>query len=332
MTTEREEWLALATEDPIEPELPICDPHHHLWDRPNNRYSLEELLQDTGGGHNIVQTVFVECRSEYRQEGPQEMRPVGETEFVQDIATRSEGEQYGKTRVAAGIVGFADLTLGAAVKPVLKVHIAASRDRFRGIRHISAWDANPDIRSSASIAKLLLDSKFREGFSCLQEYGLGFDAWLYHPQLMELVDLAEAFPEIPIILDHIGGPLGTGYYSERRDYVFREWQSSIAALATCPNVVVKLGGLGMPLCGFGWHERATPPSSAELAETMAPYYGWCIEQFGVDRCMFESNFPVDKISYSYTVMWNAFKRISMDFSPDDRAALFYNTAVKVYRL
>ncbi len=332
MTTEREEWLALAIEDPIEPDLPICDPHHHLWDRPNNRYSLEELLQDTGGGHNIVQTVFVECRSEYRQEGPQEMRPVGETEFVHDIATRSEGERYGKTRVAAGIVGFADLTLGAAVKPVLEAHIAAGRDRFRGIRHISAWDANPDIRSSASTAKLLLDSKFREGFACLGEYGLSFDAWLYHPQLMELVDLAEAFPEIPIILDHIGGPLGTGYYSERREHVFREWKSSIAALATCPNVVVKLGGLGMPLCGFGWHERATPPSSAELAEAMAPYYGWCIEQFGVDRCMFESNFPVDKISYSYTVMWNAFKRISMDFSPGDRAALFYNTAVKVYRL
>ena len=332
MTTEREAWLTLTTEDPIAPEPPICDPHHHLWDYPNNRYLLEELLRDTGGGHNIVQTVFVECRSKYRQEGPQEMQPVGETEFVQGIAARSESGQYGKIRVAAGIVGFADLTLGAAVKPVLEAHIAASKDRFRGIRHISAWDASPDIRSSANILKLLLDSKFREGFACLQEYDLSFDAWLYHPQLIELVDLARAFPDTPIIVDHIGGPIGIGTYAGKHEEVFQEWKRGIAALANCYNVVVKLGGLGMPICGFGWHDRVTPPTSAELADAMAPYYLWCIEQFGVDRCMFESNFPVDKISYSYTVMWNAFKSIVKDFSPKNQAALFHDTAVKVYRL
>jgi len=269
----------------------------------------------------------------YRKAGPQEMQPLGETEFVQGIAAQSASGQYGTTNVAAGIVGFADLTLGAAVAPVLESHIAASRDRFRGIRYISTWDASSDIVPSRSRPKgVLLDPKFREGFAYLHKYNLSFDAWLYHTQLMELVDLARAFPETPIIVNHVGGPLGIGPYTGKREVVFQEWKCGITALASCLNVVVKLGGLGMEMCGFGWHQRATPPSSAELAEAMAPYYLWCIEQFGADRCMFESNFPVDKMSYSYTVLWNAFKRISAGFSPDDRSALFHDTAAKAYRL
>ena len=339
MVTEHEEWLKLTTEDAIDPELPICDPHHHLWDRPDmrdrpgSRYLLEELLQDTGGGHNIVQTVFVECRAMYKKSGPDEMRPVGETEFVQGIAAQSASGQYGTTLVAAGIVSFADLTLGRAVVPVLEAHIAASQNRFRGIRHSSVWDASSEITSYRSPPKgLLLDHTFREGFACLQKYSLSFDAWLYHPQLMELADLAKTFPDTLIILDHIGGPLGIGPYTGKRGEVFEEWKHGIIALATCPNVVVKLGGLGMPICGFGWHERPTPPSSAKLAEAMAPYYLWCIERFGVHRCMFESNFPVDKRSYSYTVMWNALKRISKGFSQEEQAALFHDTAVRLYRL
>ena len=333
METEREAWLKLTIEEPLEPDLPICDPHHHLWDRPNDRYLLEELLEDTGGGHRIVQTVFVECQSRYKKDGPQEMRPVGETEFVQGIADQVAGGQYGVTAVAGGIMSFADLTLGSKVAPVLEAHIAASKNRFRGIRHISTWDASPDIISSRNPPKgLLLDSKFREGFACLQKYDLSFDAWLYHPQLMELVDLARAFPGISIVVNHIGGLLGTGPYDRKSEDVLNDWKRGIAALATCPNVVVKLGGLGMPRSGFGWHEQAAPPASTELAEAMAPYYRWCIEQFGVDRCMFESNFPVDKISYSYTVIWNAFKRLSKDFTPRERNALFHDTAAKVYRL
>ncbi len=333
MTTESEAWLALTLEDPIEPDLPICDPHHHLWGRPRGHYFLEELLKDIEGGHRIVQTVFMECRSMYRKAGPQEIQPVGETEFVQGIAAQSASGQYGTTTVAAGIVGFADLTLGAAVAPVLEAHIAASRDRFRGIRYISTWDASSDIVPSRNHPKgVLLDPKFREGFTYLQKYNLSFDSWLYHTQLMELVDLARAFPDIPIIVNHIGGPLGIGPYAGKREEVLQEWKRGITALASCPNMVMKLGGLGMEMYGFGWHQRATPPSSAELAEAMAPYYLWCIEQFGADRCMFESNFPVDKMSYSYTVIWNAFKRISEGFSPEDRSALFHNTATRVYRL
>ncbi|MEE8318907.1 MAG: amidohydrolase family protein [Dehalococcoidales bacterium] len=333
MVSEHEAWLGLTLEEPLDPDLPICDPHHHLWDRPDDRYLLEELLRDTGGGHRIVRTVFVECRAGYRKDGPQEMQPVGETEFVAAIAAGNARQPGRMTDVAAGIVGFADLTSGSAVIPVLEAHIAASPDRFRGIRHISAWDASPDIESSRTPPPgLLMESKFREGFACLKKYNLSFDAWLYHPQLMELVDLARAFPDITIILNHIAGPLGTGPYTGKKAEVFHDWQRDIAALAACHNVFVKLGGLGMTRNGFGWHEQASPPNSTELAEAMTPFFGYCIEQFGPDRCMFESNFPVDKVAYSYTVLWNAFKRIAGDCSPPERAALFHDTAVKAYRL
>ncbi len=251
MTIEREAWLALTMEEPIEPELPICDPHHHLWGLPRGHYFLEELLKDIGGGHHITQTVFIECRSMYRQAGPREMQPVGETEFVQGIAAQSASGQYGATKVAAGIVGFADFTLGAAVAPVLEAQLAASRDRFRGIRYSSAWDASSDIVPPRNRPKgILLDTKFREGFACLQEYGLSFETSLYHTQLMELVNLARAFPEITIIVNHVGGPLGIGPYAGKREQVFQDWKGGIAALAGCPNAFVKLGGLGLPRCGF----------------------------------------------------------------------------------
>ena len=265
---------------------------------------------------------------------PPEMQPVGETEFVQGVAAISASGQYGPTRVAAGIVSFADLALGATVAPVLEAHIAASPNRFRGIRHACAWDANPDIRNSHTSPSqgLLMDTTFREGFACLQQYGLSFDAWLYHHQMGELADLARAFPDVTIILDHVGGPLGIGPYAGKREDVFEQWQPSIADLAACANVVVKLGGLAMSMCGFGWHRRPQPPTSAELAEAMAPYYLYCIEQFGVERCMFESNFPVDKVSCSYTVLWNTFKRMTQDFSSADQAALCHDNAVRVYRL
>jgi L-fuconolactonase len=339
MVTVREPWLNLTKEVPIEPDLPICDPHHHLWDHPYpagffpGRYLLEELMKDTGGGHRIVQTVFLQCGSMYRKSGPKEMQPVGETEFVQGIAAQSASGQYGPTRVATGIVGYADLMLGAAVAPVLEAQIAASRNRFRGIRNMTTWDASSEVMGRMNSPKgLLLDTKFREGFACLQKYGLTFDAWLYHPQLMELADLAGTFPNTTIILNHIGGPLGIGPYAGKRDDVFKDWKRGIASLAAHPNVVVKLGGLGMTMCGFGWNERATPPNSTELAEAMGPYYLTCIELFGANRCMFESNFPVDKLSYSYTVLWNAFKRIAQGFSAKNRAALFCDTAVQVYRL
>ncbi len=261
------------------------------------------------------------------------MRPVGETEFVQGIAAQSASGGYGSTVVAGGIVGFADLTLGSAVSKVLEAQAAASPNRFRGIRHRAAWDASISASTpQVSGPGLFLDERFREGLACLRTLGMTFDAWVYHPQLADLADLARAFPDVTMIMNHVGGLLGVGPYAGQREKVFQEWKGSIARVAAQPNVVVKLGGLGMPRGGFGWHEREVPPTSAELAEATGPYYLHCIEQFGVGRCMFESNFPVDKASYPYGVMWNSFKRIAQGFSAPERAALFHDTAARVYRI
>ena len=337
MVNQPDDRPALAVEDAAEPELPICDPHHHFWDRDihrgGDRYLLDELTQDLSGGHNVTHTVFIECRSMYRAEGPEELRSIGETEFVQGIAAQSASGNYGPTAVAAGIVSNANLMLGAAVEPVLEAHIAASGNRFRGIRFSCAWDASPEVGSPGSNAPgMLLDSRFREGFACLQKLGLSFDALVYHTQLGELADLADAFPGATIILNHIGRPLGVGPYAGKRTEVFEAWQEGITAVAQRANVLVKLGGFGNPISGYDWHQRPIPPSSTELVETITPWLMFCIEQFGPERCMFESNFPVDKASYTYTTVWNAFKRVSQDFSAAERAAMFQGTAVKAYRL
>jgi predicted TIM-barrel fold metal-dependent hydrolase len=330
--TDQIPWLERTKEEAIESNLLICDPHHHLWDFPDSRYLVDELLTEIGGGHRVRETVFVECLQMYRTDGPPEFRPVGETEFVERITAASECGT-GDVRVAAGIVGFADLTLGAAVQPVIEAHMTAS-SRFRGLRYTSAWDASDKIHNSHTnpTKDLLQSQSFREGFSCLSKLGLSFDAWVYHPQIPELADLARAFPDITIVLDHIGGPVGVGPYAGKREEVFALWHRNIAELSQCTNVFVKLGGLTMTMSGFGWHKRNAPPGSIELAEVMGPYYRSCIEYFGADRCMFESNFPVDRASCSYTVQWNAFKRLTRGYSQAERAALFHDTAARVYRL
>ncbi|OGO23232.1 MAG: amidohydrolase [Chloroflexi bacterium RBG_16_50_9] len=333
MNTERETWLKTTMEEAIDPGLPICDPHHHLWYHTHHGYSLKNFLGDAVGGHNIVQTVYVESWLMLKNTWPPEKQPASETELVQNMVKQNAAGKLGKTNVAAGIVGFADLTMGDAVNSVLESHLSASEERFRGIRQACAWDASGDIKSPWPTPRgLMTDPMFRKGFACLHKYGLSFDAWAFHPQLPELLDLARDFPETTIVLNHIGGPLGVGPYAGRAAEVFNEWKRAIMVLASCHNVFVKLGGLGMELCGFGWHRQGTPPGSAELAEKMAPYYLWCIEQFGANRCMFESNFPVDRMSYSYTVIWNAFKRVSKDFSNEERRFLFHDTAARAYRL
>lgn len=326
-------WLDSGEEEPLEADLPIIDPHHHLWDHPQSRYLLEEFLRDTAA-HRIEKTVFVECSSMYRADGPDSQKPVGETEFVQGIAAQSASGRYGDMRACAGIVSHANLLLGAAVEDVLDAHLAASPNRFRGVRHSAAWHPSDDIRASHSAPPphMFTRPEFREGFARLAPHGLTFDAWLFHTQIDELTDLARAFEDTTIVLDHVGGPLGIGPFEGKRDEVFDAWRASITELATCPNVVVKLGGLPMPICGFGFHKRPRPPSSTELAEALGPYYLHCIEQFGVGRCMFESNFPVDKASCSYSVLWNGFKRLSAEFSAAERSALFHDTAKRVYRL
>ncbi len=327
-------WLDQVQEAVIDPDRPICDPHHHLWDHPANRYLLDELLDDIGSGHNVVSTVFVECASMYRADGPESFRPIGETEFVQGIAAMSASGGYGAARAASGIVAYANLALGDEVLPVLEAHMAASPNRLRGIRHAAGWDESPAVRNSHTDPPrgLLLDASFRRGFTHLDRLGLSFDAWLYHPQIPELTDLARAFPDVTIVLDHFGGPLGIGPYEGRGATVFEDWKRSMATLARLPNVVAKLGGLNMPLNGFGWHKREAPATSAELVEATRHYYLHTIDLFGPGRCMFESNFPVDKASCSYPVLWNAFKEMVRDFAEDEKAAMFHDTAARVYRL
>ncbi|MFN3933113.1 amidohydrolase family protein [Parvibaculum sp.] len=328
------EWLAKVTEAALEPALPIIDPHHHLWVHPGSRYELEELLDDTGQGHNIRATVFVECKAMYRADGPEHLKPVGETEYVNGIAAKSASGGFGEMRACAGIVGFADLRLGSAVDEVLEAHIAAAPARFRGIRHASAFDASPEVRPSHTNPPegLLGLEDFREGFKRLAKYNMTFDAWLYHRQIPELTSLARANPQTTIIFDHFGGPIGIGPYEGKRAEIFAQWKKDVADLASCPNVVAKLGGINMAVNGFGWHKRALPPTSDELVAATRDWYLHSIDVFGPARCMFESNFPVDKLSCSYGVVWNAFKKIASGFSADEKRHLFHDTAARVYRI
>ena len=331
-----ETWLASSREDILEPELVIVDPHHHLWDFARHRYLLHDLLADTGSGHNIAQTVFIECTACYRADGPPALRPVGETEFVNGIAAMTASGAYGPIRVAAGIVGLADLTLGAAVEEVLAAHVTAGGGRFRGIRHAAGWqDKTPDVHNSHTNPPPHLyrdHAKFREGFAVLGKMGLTFDAWLYHPQLPDLIDLARAFPQQPIVLDHVGGPLGLGWYADKRQEIFAQWRIHIRELGQSPNVFVKLGGLGMRIGGFDFDKHERPLSSEALANAWRPYFETCIESFGAERCMFESNFPVDKLSTGYAVLYNAFKLMAAGASASEKAALFSETARRIYRL
>ena len=333
--TPDEAWLAQAAPEPIlEPDLPIVDPHHHLWQRGDDRYLLDELLADLSSGHNVVATVFEECRSMYRAEGAPAMRPVGETEFVAGIAAMSDSGNYGRTRVAAGIVGAADLTLGAAVEPVLLAQLRAGGGRFRGVRHSAGYDASPVIGNSRpdSEPHLYARPDFRAGLARLSALGLSLDAWLYHPQLADVVDLAREFPATPIVMGHVGGFLGYGPYAGRRDEEFALWKRSMAELAKCPNVVVKLGGMINRGATFDFHAAPTPPSSAAIAEIWRPFIETCIELFGARRCMFESNFPVDKMAIGYAALWNAFKRIAAGASRTEKLDLFAGTAARAYRL
>ncbi len=330
-----EAWLAKRSPEPIlEPDLPIIDTHHHLWDRGGHRYLLHEFLADVDTGHNVVATVFVECDAMYRASGPVEMRPVGQTEFVAGQAAMSDSGRYGKTRVAAGIVGFADLTLGDRVEPVLEAHIRAGGGRFRGVRHSAAWDASDVIGNSrtATGPHVMLQKDFRAGLARLTSMGLSLDAWAFHPQLADMVDLARAFPQATIIAGHVGGPLGYGPYTGKKDEVFATWKAGVTELAKCENVVMKLGGMMMRLAAFDYRTAPAPPASAELAALWRPYLETCIELFGANRCMFESNFPVDKMGIGWVGLWNALKRIAAGASAAEKLALFSGTARRAYRL
>ena len=327
-------WLDQVVEDIIEPERPICDPHHHLWDYPDSRYLLHELLADVYTGHNVVSTVFVECDAMFNQDAEPALAPVGETEFVNGVAAMSTSGQYGNCRVAAGIVSFADLMLGADVRRVLEAHVRAAPDRFRGIRHAASWHTDDRIRNSHSHpeAGQMLHDRFLEGLTVLGDMNLTFDAWCFHTQLGEFAEMARRVPGTRMVLDHFGGPLGIGPYEGQGDAVFAAWKDAIAELEGIPNVWFKLGGINMKINGFGWHQRPAPASSDELVDRTAAYYEYCIDRFGAERCMFESNFPVDRESVSYPVLWNAFKKMSRSRTEEEKHQLFLGTAMHFYQL
>ena len=332
---DRLDWLALVTEDVIDPAQPIVDPHHHLWAwgiEGVADYGLADLRLDTGAGHNVVKTVFVECGAGYRTDGPEHLRPVGETEFVARLADESDATPGARI---ASIVGTTDLRADAAViDEVLDAHSSASGGRFRGIRHAGACDPDPASLAIAGRAPagLYLDPAFQAGVRHLGERGLTYDTWHYHHQNADFLTLAEAAPGTTIVLDHLGTPLGVGRFAGQREEIFEQWRVDIAAIARYENVVAKLGGLAMPDNGFGWHLAERPATSDDMVGAQARYYEHMIECFGVERCMFESNFPVDKMSASYVVVWNAFKKMTAGCNAAERQALFHDTAALTYRI
>ena len=326
------QWYASVTEDIIDPERPIIDPHHHLWQvqTPFGRYELDDLWADTGSGHNVEKTVFIDCHSNYRSDGPRELRPIGETEYVAGVAAESAKNPQQAT--IAGIVGHADMRLGKDVANVLQAHEAAGQGLFRGIRHAGPHEETGTLMLGSSTPCPYDDPQFREGVATLGEMGYSYDTWHYHLQNKAFAALARAVPQTPMILDHFGTPLGAGAYAGKQEDIYAQWLDDIAEIAECPNVVAKLGGMAMPDNGFGWHERAQPPSSDEFVEHQQRYYHHTIKCFGANRCLFESNFPVDRLSISYHVLYNGLKKIAADYTQEEQHAMFYGTAERIYRL
>lgn len=330
----RPEWLAKRIEAPIEPERPIIDPHHHLWERPGGRYLFHDLLEDLSAGHNVRATVYIQCRSMHRADGPPEMSPVGEVEFVVGAAAMADSGHYGPCRICAGIVGTADLTLGADVGRVLDALESAGNGRLRGIRFPMAKSDDPAIIGSVidPPAGLMAEESVAAGARAMGERGLVLDTWSFQSQLDDLLLLVDRAPNTTIVVDHVGGVMGIESYAGRREELFPVWREKMAALAKRENTLVKLGGLAMRSCGFGFETRDLPPTSEELAAAWKPYIDTCIELWGPERAMFESNFPVDKGQVSYTNCWNAFFRLSDGASEAEKDALFRATAAKTYKL
>ena len=335
MELDRFDWLAQTVETAIDPDRPIVDAHHHLWNRGGSTYLAPELLADVTGSHHVVRTVFIECMSKYDRDRPEHMWPVGETTFVRGEAEATVAASDGSGPTIGAIVGHADMMLGEAVDEVLAAHVEAGGGLFRGIRHATSFDASDEIRAGHSnpFEGMMRTPEFQAGVRTLAGMGLSFDAWMFHPQLDDLCVLADAVPEATIILDHLGGPLGLGPYAGRRDEVLADWRAGIARVAERPNVSIKIGGIGMEwYYGMGWSERSAPPGSEEVAAYWSDEVKYCIDAFGPDRSIAESNFPVDRATLPYPVLWNALQIMTSGYSDDELDQIFSGTATEVYRL
>lgn len=327
----REEWLNQVREETIDPAREIVDPHHHFWDRDGSIYELAELWRDTNSGHNVVQTVFIECRSKYREDGPEELKSIGETEYAKSLSQQAS-KQMDKAQVA-GIIAHADLR-NSQIDEIIDAHEMAGNGLFRGIRHAGSRDDFPDDLCIPGLGPegLYDDDDFRSGVARLGERGLTYDTWHYHHQNTDFRNLAEAVPGTTLVLDHFGTPLGVGRFNGKREEIFAAWKDDIAAIAEQPNVIAKLGGLAMVDNGWGWHARDLPPTSDEFVELQGEWYRHMISCFGPERCMFESNFPVDRASISYHVLWNGLKKIAAEYSEAEQSAMFSGTARRIYKL
>ena len=334
----RQEWLNQLIEDPILPNIPIIDPHHHLWDVGFGRYYIEELLEDiNSSGHNIVSTVYIMSSSNtkiYSKDGLEEFKPLTEIEFATSEGKRADLIPNNRVKVNASIVGSVDLTYGNKLQPVLEKAVNISEGRLKGIRMLLASHTDPRISSGAvkSDLGLMLHPNFIDGAKCIQDANLSLDFWIYHTQLNEMEKIARALPDLTIILNHIGGPIHLGEYEGKQAATHREWRSAMMRLSRIPNINVKLGGLGMAVNGAKFHNSKFPPNSVQLSDVWKPWIYETIDMFGFDRCMFESNFPVDKGSCSYGSLWNAFKIIARDMSDDEINKLFSKNAAKIYKI
>ena len=334
----RQEWLNQLIEDPILPNIPIIDPHHHLWDVGFGRYYIEELLEDiNSSGHNILSTVYIMSSSNtkiYSKDGLEEFKPLTEIEFATSEGKRADHIPDNKVKVNASIVGSVDLTYGNKLQPVLEKAVNISEGRLKGIRMLLASHTDPRISSGAvkSDLGLMLHPNFIDGAKCIQDANLSLDFWIYHTQLNEMEKIARALPDLTIILNHIGGPIHLGEYEGKQAATHREWRSAMMRLSRIPNINVKLGGLGMAVNGAKFHNSKFPPNSVQLSDVWKPWIYETIDMFGFDRCMFESNFPVDKGSCSYGALWNAFKILAKDMSVDEINKLFSKNAAKIYKI
>lgn len=330
-------FLSKALPEPaLEPELPIIDTHLHLWHHFDAQpYLLPDHARDIAvSGHNVTGSVYVECNAFYRADGPEHLRPVGETEFAVGQAAMACSGKYTDARVAQGIVGFADLTLGDRVQETLEAHVEAANGRFRGIRQRAKWDADPIVKGkwSEDAPHLYLSDAFSRGLERLTALGLSFDASIYHPQIPDVTGMARAHPDANIVLIHSASPVGHSSYAGRETENHANWLAWMRELATCPNVSVKMGGILMNVANWDFTKAERPLTSQELAALWRPWIEPCIELFGADRCMVSSNFPVDRVGFPYGTVWNMFKRITTDCSDDEKKLLYSGTAQRVYRL
>ena len=330
MNLDRLEWINKGQEPPVDSEQRIIDPHHHLWERGGSRYRAEELSEDTSRGHTVTDTVFVECLANYRKEAQKELRSIGETEFVVDESVRSK-ELKGCN--ISGIVAFVDLSLGHKISDLLEAHQEVSGEMLKGIRHATAWSSDPDISISHSKPSegLMTNKAFLDGIRSLGTRNLSFDAWMYFDQLHELHDLAKEAPNTRIIINHLGAPLNLGKWKKKQDNVQAIWKSELQKLAKLENVYLKIGGIGMEnYFGTNWVSRTHPPSSDEVVTVWNERILWCIETFGTEKCMFESNYPVDRQTLPYSVIRNTFQKIVQTFTESEKDDLFWVTARSVY--